>query len=270
MMLLGLTTSTFGCNYKRIFRSPNYGSITTPKKSLNVPLPAGICVADDGRFAVISWRRNGKFFLFHSCGKLMKAVELPRGYRNTWDCAFSGRSLYITDTGAKKIYKYSANGKFDRVIAGGESFIHIASCQGHLYVTVPIKNHKNVIAYYNDKETHRFDVPGFAEGLMIDMNGNINIPKRVSKQVLTYTPKGKLLGATTYKEVRHVTGIAMDDVGNLLVYSNYNSKSKVYVYTPCGNVVKIITGIKETYSIAIGNDGTVLVADYPVGKVYMY
>ena len=50
IVLIGITTQAFACNYERMSRIPNYAKITTPKKILNVPQAHGICVAPNGNF----------------------------------------------------------------------------------------------------------------------------------------------------------------------------------------------------------------------------
>ena len=92
-------------------------------------------MAENGVFAVMFHVKNGFFHLYYSCGKLMKVVRLPPGYGRMLDCTFSGNDLYLTDHGGKKIYKYSTNGKFLKVIATGEHFLFITSCHNRLYVT---------------------------------------------------------------------------------------------------------------------------------------
>ena len=76
IVLIGITTQVFACNYERMSRSPNYAKITTPKKILNVPQAHGICVAPNGNFAVISHNNARKIRIYSSCGKLMKEVDL--------------------------------------------------------------------------------------------------------------------------------------------------------------------------------------------------
>ena len=127
IVLIGITTQAFACNYERMSRSPNYAKITTPKKILNVPQAEqkilipwhdGICVAPNGNFAVVSWNNAGKIYMYYSCGKLMKVVTL-RGFGNFVDCAFTDRNLYVTGYTARKLYELTAKGKFIRVIATG-------------------------------------------------------------------------------------------------------------------------------------------------------
>ena len=109
-----LLSTAFCCNYERMATLPRYKDITTPKKVFNLPNPHGICVADNGIFAVMFHVKNGFFHLYYSCGKLMKVVRLPPGYGRMLDCTFSGSDLYLTDHGGKKIYKYTPNGKFSK------------------------------------------------------------------------------------------------------------------------------------------------------------
>ena len=39
----------------------------------------------------------------------------------------------------------------------------------------------------------------------------------------TYTPEGKRVGVTTYKEVRHADGLAMDIAGNILIADHFGN-----------------------------------------------
>ena len=259
----------YGCNFERMSRSPRYDQIAQPKQTLSVPKPYGVCVASDGKFAVIPVNANA-FYLYYSCGKLIKIVRLPTEHRSSLiDCTFSGSNLYITGHSGKKIYKYTENGKFVKVIASGEHFLHITSCQGRLYASTERRNSKNVVSYYNDKETHRFNVPGRPHGIVVGMDDNIYV-STFNNKVLSYAANGKLLATKTYKEIRRGDGIAMDKAGNILIADHWGS-SKLLVYSPCGELIKRIgAGFRAALGVAIGNDGTVIIADYGANKVYMY
>ena len=259
----------YGCNFERISRSPRYDQIAQPKQTLSVPKPYGVCVASDGKFAVIPLHVNA-FYLYYSCGKLMKIVRLPAEHRSSLiDCTFSGSDLYITGHSGKKLYKFTENGNFLKVIVGGEHLIHITSCQGRLYVTTERRNSRNVVSYYNDKETHRFNVPGRARGIVVGMDNNIYVSTFTNK-VLSFTANGKLLGAKTYKEIRRGDGMAMDKDGNILI-ADHTVSSKLLVYSSCGELIKRIgAGFRLPLDVDIGNDGTVIVADHFGNKVYMY
>ena len=102
IVLIGITTQAFACNYERMSRSPNYAKITTPKKILNIPQAHGVCVAPNGNFAVVSWNNAGKIYIYYSCGKLMKVVTL-RGCGKFVDCAFTDRNLYCDWLHSKEI-----------------------------------------------------------------------------------------------------------------------------------------------------------------------
>ena len=262
-----------GCNFERMFRSPRYEEITQPKRILTVPQPHGVCVASDGKFAVIPWNKNRNFYLFYSCGKLMKIVSLPlRESASLVDCTFSGNNLYVASHVAKKIYKYSENGKFKKVIATGESLQFLTSCQGRLYATTQRKNSRNVISYYNDKETHRFNVPGpgSTRGIVIGTDDNLYVTTWHSNKVLSYKPNGKLLGTKTYNGLGYADGIAVDKAGNFLIV-DYSNPNKLLVYSPCGELIKQIRArFGRAVDVDIGNDGTVMVTDAGSNKVYMY
>ena len=90
IVLIGITTQAFACNYEKMSRSPNYAKITTPKKILNIPNAHGICVAPNGNFAVMSHNNAKKIRIYYSCGKLMKEVDLSKqGFQAATDCAFT-------------------------------------------------------------------------------------------------------------------------------------------------------------------------------------
>ena len=271
MLATVFVSTAWGCNFERMYRSPRYKEITQPKRILTVPRPHGICVASDGKFAVIPYNNNGNFYLFYSCGKLMKIVRLPFGHKSRLgDCTFSGNDLYITGFRVKKIFKYSENGKFRKVINSREHAIFITSCQGRLYATGWGKNSRNVISYYNDKETHRFNVPGTLRGIVVGTDDNLHVTTWHSNKVLSYKPNGKLLAATTYKGLGYADGIAVDKAGNFLIV-DYSNPNKLLVYSPCGELIKQIRpGFRRVLDVDIGNDGTVIVSDYTGNKVYMY
>ena len=268
IVLFGITTQAFACNYERMSRIPNYAKITTPKKILNVPNAHGICVAPNGNFAVVSWNNAGKIYMYYSCGKLMKVVTL-RGFGNFVDCAFTDRNLYVTGYTARKLYELTANGKFIRVIATGVTFCGITACHDKVYVTT---NHggQNVFIYNgNGKLLRRISVPGGARRVIVGIDGNLHVSNGGRRQVYTYTPKGRQVGVTTYKEVKYADGPVMDTAGNLLIADH--ARGKVEVYSPCGALIKTIrTRTRYAVDVEIGNDGTVMVADHGASKVFLY
>ena len=272
IVLIGITTQAFACYYERMSRSPNYAKITTPKKILNIPNPHGICVAPNGNFAAMSWNSAKKIHIYHSCGKLMKEVDLSKhGFVRATDCAFTDQSLFVADYNGKKVYKLSKMGKFIRIFATGQHFVRMAACQDRLYVTINTGG-QNVLAYdtNNGRLIRRISVPAnAARGVIVGIDGNLHVSNWQRKQVYVYTPEGRRVSVTTYKEIKHADGLAMDTAGNLLIADN--SKGKVEVYSPCGELIKIIrTGTRMALDVEIGNDGTVMVADYATSKVFMF
>ena len=157
--------------------------------------------------------------------------------------------------------------KIHKVIAGGECFIFITSCQGRLYATTEHGNSRNVLSYYNDKETHRLNVPGGPRGIVVGTDDNIYVSTR-NNQVRSYAANDKLIETKTYNELRHGDGIAMDRAGNILIA---DLDKKLLVYSPCGKLIKrIVAGFRHPFDVDIGNDGTVMVADFTANKVYMF
>ena len=271
IVLIGLTTQAFACNYERMSRSPNYAKITTPKKIFNIPRAHGICVAPNGNFAVMSADHAKKIRIYYSCGKLMKLVDLRKhGLNMAHDCAFTDRSLFVTDYYGKKVYELSTIGKFIRVFATGPHFYLIAACKDRLYITTNTGGQNVYVYNTNGKLIRRISVPAnHARGVIVGIDGNLYVSNWQRKQVYTYTPEGRQVGVTTYREVQHADGIAMDTAGNLLIADC--NRGKVEVYSPCGALIKTIrTGTRLAVDIEIGNDGTVMVTDYTASKVLMY
>ena len=271
IVIIGITTQAFACNYERMSHSPNYEKITTPKKILNIPNAYGICVAPNGNFAVMSYNHAKKIRIYYSCGKMMKEVDLSKqGFQAATDCAFTDRSLYVVDHNGRKVYELSTIGKFIRIFATGPRFLRIAACQDRLYMTIH-GGGQNVYVYdTNGKQIRRISVPAnAARGVIVGIDGNLYVSNWNRKQVYTYTPEGRQVGVTTYREVQHADGLAMDTAGNLLIADH--GRGKVEVYSPCGALIKTIrTGTRNAIDVEIGNDGTVMVADHGSSKVYLY
>ena len=271
IVLIGITTQAFACYYERMSRSPNYAKITTPKKTLNIPQAHGICVAPNGNFAVISHNNAKKVRIYYCYGKLMKEVDLSKhGFNAATDCAFTDQRLFVADYNGKKVYELSTLGEFVRIFATGLYFVRMAACQDRLYVTIN-SGGQNVLVYNtNGGLIRRISVPAnHARGVIVGIDGNLHVSNWQRKQVYVYTPEGRRVSVTTYNELQYADGIAMDTAGNVLIADH--SKGKVEVYSPCGALIKTIrTGTRHSVDVEIGNDGTVMVADYATSKVFMY
>ena len=271
IVLIGITTAkAFECNYERMSRNPNYAKIATPKKAISVPNAHGICVAPNGNFAVMSWNSAKKIHIYYSCGKLMKVVDLSKhGFKAATDCAFTDKSLFVADYSGKKVYKLSKIGKLIRSFATGQHVLRMAACQDRLYLTTNGRG-QNVLVYNtNGGLIRRISVPANnARGVIVGIDGNLRVSNWQRKQVYVYTPEGRRVSVTTYKELQYADGLAMDTAGNLLIADH--SKGKVEVYSPCGALIKTIQKTRSAVDVEIGNDGTVLLADYTSSKVFMY
>ena len=255
------------CNYERMINVPSYRDIITPKEVLNVSRPYGICVADNGIFAVTFYARNGFFHLYYRCGALMQVVRLPPGHGRMTGCAFSGSDLvYLTDRDENKIYKYSTNGTLLKIIAeNARRIIFITSCHNRLYATT---ESKLLVSYHNDKEVYRVTLPGYPRGVVVDQNNEIRIVLYPNK-VLTYSLKGELLRETVYEGLRFGCGLAMDSAGNTLLIDR-KSPTRLLVYSPSEELINSIQNVFVTpIDVEIGNDGTIIVSDY-YNKVYLY
>ena len=271
IVLIGITTQAFACYYERMSRSPNYAKITTPKKTLNVPNAHGICVAPNGNFAVVLHNNAKKVRIYYSCGKLMKEVDLTKqGFRLGCDCAFTDHSLYVTDCDGRKVYELSTLGEFVRIFATGQHFQRMAACQDRLYITKHSGGQNLFVYDTNGRLIRRISVPAnAARGVIVGIDGNLHVSNWQRKQVYVYTPEGRRVSVTTYNEIHLADGLAIDTAGNLLIADH--DRGKVEVYSPCGALIKTIrTGTRYAVDVAIGNDGTILVADYRASKVFMY
>ena len=272
IVLIGITTQAFACYYERMSRSPNYAMITKPKKTLSVPNPHGICVAPNGNFAVVLHNYKAKKVrIYYSCGKLMKEVDLSKhGLIRGSDCAFTDQRLFVADYNGRKVYELSTLGEFVRIFATGIHLVRMAACQDRLYLTIPHGGHNLLVYHTNGRLIRRISVPANqARGVIVGIDGNLHVSNWQRKQVYVYTPEGRRVGVTTYNEVHLADGIAMDTAGNLLIADH--ARGKVEVYSPCGTLIKTIqTGGRHAVDVKIGNDGTVLVADYASSKVFMY
>ena len=270
IVLIGITTQAFACYYERMSRSPNYAMITKPKKAISVPNVYGICVAPNGNFAVMMWNSAKKIRIYYSCGKLMKEVDLSKqGLTLAGDCAFTDRNLYLADHSGKKVFVLSTIGKFIRSFTTAVHTLRMAACQDRLYLTTN-GGGQNVLVYNtNGGLIRRISVPAnHARGIAVGIDGNLYVTNWNRKQVYTYTPEGRRVSVTTYKELQYADGLAMDIAGNVLIADH--NKNKVEVYSPCGALIKTIRTTRHASDVEIGNDGTVLVADNGIAKVFMY
>ena len=267
--LIGIVTQALACNYERMSRIPEYSEINKPKKSFKIPQAHGICVAPNGNFAVVSWNNAGKIYLYSACGKRMKVVNAYRGYRKAAGCAFTNHRLYVADYYGKKVHEYSPSGKFIRFVITGLNVFRITACQNRLYI---IQNFggRNVRVYNtNGRQIRTIAVPGGGRTVLVGIDGNLHVSNWQRRQVYTCTPNGKRVGLKTYKEVQYTDDLAMDSAGNLLIADH--RRGKVMVYSPCGALIKTIrTGTRIAADVKIGNDGTVMVADYSTSKVFLY
>ena len=145
----------------------------------------------------------------------------------------------------------------------------MASCKGHLYVTVIRYHKRNVVEYLNDKEIRRFDVPGRPRDIVVGTDNNIYV-SNWSIKIQVFSMKGKRIKEITYANLGAADGIAMDISGNLVI-SDRSKPPELLVYNPCGKLIKCIrTGFKAPSDVEIGNGGSVMMADYQMSKVYFY
>ena len=155
----------------------------------------------------LTWNTAGKFYLYDSCGNLLKEIHFPSGSGLVADCAFVKNNLYVADYGHKRLYKYTADGSFVGVVATGEHYTRFTTCNDHLYA---ISNARcDVIVYKDDKETHRININGSPHGIVVDLNGKLNVG--IWKKFLQYStgPKAKCLGSKAYDDIGGIAGMAI-------------------------------------------------------------
>ena len=102
------------CNpMKRMKTVPSYKTITgKPKKVIDSSGPIGICVAESGIFAVLSYNPQLYFHMYYESGELMKAVRGPHAEPvGLGFCTFSGDYLFLTDL-QYHLHQYSINGTY--------------------------------------------------------------------------------------------------------------------------------------------------------------
>ena len=111
----------------------------------------------------------------------------------------------------------------------------MAACQDRLYITKHIGGQNLFVYNTNGRLICRISVPANAAR---GVDGNLYVSNWQRKQVYVYTPEGRRVGVTTYKEIHLADGLAMDTAGNLLITDN--DRGKVEVYSPCGALIKTI------------------------------
>ena len=123
IVLFGAAKQALACDYDRISRIPDYDNIQEPKKISNIPQAHGLCVAASGDFAIIPYNMGGKFYLYHSCGKLMRVARLPNGFGRGHDCEFVQCKLYILDKSGKNYTNIQQTETFFNLLLKVNNFI---------------------------------------------------------------------------------------------------------------------------------------------------
>ena len=101
------------------------------------------------------------------------------------------------------------------------------------------------------------------------IDGNLYVSTWQSYRVYKYTTQGKQIGVTKYEGFKRADSLAMDSAGHLLI-ADYSGQ-KINVYSPCGGLIEtIVITSKLILDVEIGNDGTLIVADYHNNKVLLY
>ena len=245
---------------------PNYATVnvTQPKRVIPVPQPHRICVAQNGRFAVISFNSKNKFRIFDPQGDLIRTAVLPPGSQPR-QCSFGASAIYISDLGSKRLLKYTINGDYLTSISDDVFFYdQMVWCKGYLFVTIPPL--KVVAVFYNDKEIERFNITNGKGGLSFDRYGNLYIADQ-PKKIQVHNSRGKEIKTLTFKEVGIIGGFVVD-YGNSYVIADYMMPANVLVYSPFGVLVKRLDIFSS--DVAIGVDGTLLITSMVSNKVLLF
>ena len=269
--LYGHSASASWCGSSDVI--PNYAAIKHPKRVLSIPQAHGVCVAQNGHFAVISWNTERKFRIFDAHAKLLKTAVLPQGTRPD-DCAFAPTAIYISDPATKRLLKYSTTGDFIKAIA---TFVYyynrLSWCNGYLYAGIPPL--RKIAVFYDDKEIQRFDIKvtdmiSTKGGISFDTNRNLYAAVQPNK-VQIFNIHGKPSDTLTFNEVGVIDGLVLDHANNVVVTDRMAPPStSVKVYSPYGVLIKKITGFNYTSDVDIATDGSLLVADWMASKLYIF
>ena len=261
--------STHWCGTSDVI--PNYAELTHPKKVLSIPQAHGICVAHNGKFAVISWNTDRKFRIYNSQAGLLKTAVLPPGSRPD-DCAFAPSGIYISDPASKRLLKYSTRGVFIKAIS---TFVYYYNrftwCNNYLYATIPPL--KKIAIFYNDKEIQKLDIKtkdivSARGGLAFDTHGDLYAALPPNK-VQVFNIHGKPKDVLVFNEVGVIDGLVID-YGNNMVVADRMSPSSVKIFSPYGVLIKKITGFNFTSDVDISVDGSLMVADWVESKLYFF
>ena len=231
--------------------------------------PHSLCVSPNGNFVVASYVHHGKFFIFNSCGFIIKRVMLPTGAALITDCAFTKNAIYLTDFGMKKIYKYDPTGIFQYVLAFGYRFKRIAARHNRVYTTT--QESKMILAYDSStgREAARFHTTiGNAQAIAFDKHDHLHVSSR-SKTIEVFNMGGKKLSQRTYIELNVGDGLFLDDHDNTIV-TDRTAPQKVLIYRPNNTLMKKLQEYDSPTGVAVGKDCSLYVADFGAGKVYIY
>ena len=271
----------YSCPYYPAIKPKDpYAEIIFPNNRNPPPNFGGVCVAPNGNFLVIpngAW--YGKhLFIMDPCGLRVKKFKLPvhaKWYKGCtlsglylWDCAFTKNAIYITQLSSNgrkhctepyKILKFTADGKFVKVMATGAAFLRLTTGGGYLYSTV--RNSKDVLVYdmATDRQIRRFQLTsGNGRGLAFGTSGNLHVTT-FSKIVEVFTNNGKKLRQTTYKELSNGDGIVIDNEDNVIIAD----RGEVLVFNRANKLIKKIKppGNFQLYDVDIGYKCTLLVVD---------
>ena len=224
-----------------------------------------LVVAESSGKKITIMERDGKRVQTIECDKF----QFPRGVASGPDGA-----VYVTDTGANCLFKFSEGGKLYKTVSNFTWPIFVKIIQGRIYV-----------ANYGENEIKIFDMDCNAVGSITtsecpkpqdiaEHNGNLYVGSDGKRSIGVYqcNPRGKYIRHF----IKWSRGLCFDKFGYLYVASFESGSEGVCVFDFDGKIVtsfglKKYGHIQNPTGLVIDDDGFVYVCDSVIqGKVYIF